>query len=268
MMIGAAGSGSGERVDDAVVQELFERLATDGPSAKEQIVVLFQPLTEYLARRFAGRGEALEDLIQVANLGLLGAIDRFDRSREVQFSTYAAATIVGELKRHFRDKGWTIRVPRRLQELGLRINRSLPTISQELGRSPTVAELATRLEVDEEEVVDAMEAAQAYSTTSLDAPINDDGGTALDAMGELDPAMERLDEWASIAPAIRDLPARERRVLYLRFFSGLTQSEIADEIGVSQMHVSRILAQTLRMLRSSIDPKSDAPPEEGAQGLP
>jgi RNA polymerase sigma-B factor len=257
MTTGTAGSGSG-RVDEATAQELFERLADD-PAAKESIVVLFQPLTEYLARKFAGRGEALDDLIQVANLGLLGAIDRFDPSREVQFSTYAAATIVGELKRHFRDKGWTIRVPRRLQELGLRINRLLPTISQELGRAPTIAELATRLEVDEEEVVDAMEAAQAYSTTSLDAPINEDGGTAMDALGELDPSMERLDEWESIAPAIRDLPARERRVLYLRFFSGLTQSEIAEEIGVSQMHVSRILAQTLRELRGSIGPAPDEP---------
>jgi RNA polymerase sigma-B factor len=266
MTTGIAGSDSG-RVDDATVHELFERLADD-PAAKESIVVLFQPLTKYLARRFAGRGEALDDLIQVANLGLLGAIDRFDPSREVQFSTYAAATIVGELKRHFRDKGWTIRVPRRLQEMGLRINRLLPTISQELGRSPTIAELATRLEVDEEEVVDAMEAAQAYSTVSLDAPINEDGGTALDALGELDPSMERLDEWASIAPAIRDLPARERRVLYLRFFSGLTQSEIAEEIGVSQMHVSRILAQTLRLLRGSLGPEPDAPPQEGAQGSP
>ena len=257
MTTGTAGSGSG-RVDEATAQELFERLADD-PAAKESIVVLFQPLTEYLARKFAGRGEALDDLIQVANLGLLGAIDRFDPTREVQFSTYAAATIVGELKRHFRDKGWTIRVPRRLQELGLRINRLLPTISQELGRAPTIAELATRLEVDEEEVVDAMEAAQAYSTTSLDAPINEDGGTAMDALGELDPSMERLDEWESIAPAIRDLPARERRVLYLRFFSGLTQSEIAEEIGVSQMHVSRILAQTLRELRGSIGPAPDEP---------
>jgi RNA polymerase sigma-B factor len=263
MTTGAAGSGDA-RVDDAAVLELFDRLADD-PAAKESIVVLFQPLTEYLARRFVGRGEALEDLNQVANLGLLGAIDRFDPSREVQFSTYAAATIVGELKRHFRDKGWTIRVPRRLQELGLRINRLLPTISQELGRSPTIAELATRLDVDEEEVMEAMEAAQAYSTTSLDAPINEEGGTALDTIGELDPAMERLNEWASIAPAIRDLPARERRVLYLRFFTGRTQSEIAEEIGVSQMHVSRILAQTLRQLRGSIDPNPDAPSEEGAQ---
>jgi RNA polymerase sigma-B factor len=266
MTTDTAGSGGG-RVDDATAQELFERLPED-PAAKESIVVLFQPLAEYLARRFAGRGEALDDLVQVANLGLLGAIDRYDPSREVQFSTYAAATIVGELKRHFRDKGWTIRVPRRLQELGLRINHVLPSISQEMGRSPTIAELAARLEVDEEEIVDAMEAAQAYSTMSLDAPLNEEGGTALDTMGGLDPSMERLDEWESIAPAIRDLPERERRVLYLRFFRGLTQSEIAEDIGVSQMHVSRILAQTLRTLRGSLGPDPDSPPAKGAQGSP
>lgn len=266
MTTGTPGSSSG-RVDDAAVLELFERL-TEDPTARESIAMLFQPLAEYLARRFAGRGEGLDDLIQVANVGLLGAIDRFDASHEVQFSTYAAATIVGELKRHFRDKGWTIRVPRRLQELGLRINRLLPTINQELGRSPTIAELAARLEVDQEEVVDAMEAARAYSTLSLDAPVNEEGGTALDALGEMDPSMERLDEWESIAPAIRDLPARERRVLYLRFFSGLTQSEIAHEIGVSQMHVSRILTQTLRTLRGSLGPQSVEPRQQGAQGPP
>jgi RNA polymerase sigma-B factor len=265
MTTGGSGSSS-TRVDDDAVLALFQQLADD-PAAKDSIVELFQPLNEYLARRFAGRGEPLDDLIQVANIGLLGAIERFDPSREVQFSTYAAATMVGELKRHFRDKGWTIRVPRRLQELGLRINRLLPTISQDLGRSPTIAELATRLEVEEEDVVDAMEAAQAYSTMSLDAPINEDGGTAVDTLGDVDPSMERLDEWESIAPAIRDLPARERRVLYLRFFSGLTQSEIAEEIGVSQMHVSRILSQTLRVLRGSLETPDDEP-QEGAQGSP
>jgi RNA polymerase sigma-B factor len=266
MTTGGAGSGT-TRIDDAVVLTLFERLPDDA-AAKESIVAMSQPLAEYLARRFAGRGEPLDDLIQVANIGLLGAIERFDPTREVQFSTYAAATMVGELKRHFRDKGWTIRVPRRLQELGLRINRVLPTVSQELGRSPTIAELATRLEVEVEDVAEAMEAAQAYSTMSLDAPINEDGGTAIDSIGDVDPSMERLDEWESIAPAIRDLPARERRVLYLRFFTGLTQSEIAEEIGVSQMHVSRILAQTLRLLRGSLDPSHDAEPGTGAQGSP
>jgi RNA polymerase sigma-B factor len=261
-----------DKVDDDDVLRLFAEMPEDD-RAREEIVRRFQPLAEYLARRFAGRGEPLEDLIQVANIGLLGAIERFDPEREVRFSTYAAATMIGELKRHFRDKGWTIRVPRRLQELGLRINRSLGAFSQELGRSPTIAEIADRLDVSEEEIVDAMEAAQAYSTLSLDTPINEEGTTSLDMLGEVDDSMELLEGWASLAPAIRDLPARERRVLYLRFFGGLTQSEIAEEIGVSQMHVSRILSQTLATLRGSVSPEGEPDDDhedrdEGAQGTP
>jgi RNA polymerase sigma-B factor len=263
-----------DKVDDDDVLRLFAELPED-ERAREEIVRRFQPLAEYLSRRFAGRGEPLEDLIQVANIGLLGAIKRFDPEREVRFSTYAAATMIGELKRHFRDKGWTIRVPRRLQELGLRINRSLGAFSQELGRSPTIAEIAERLDVSEEEVVDAMEAAQAYSTVSLDTPINDEGTTSLDLLGDVDDSMEMLEGWASLAPAIHDLPARDRRVLYLRFFAGLTQSEIAEEIGVSQMHVSRILSQTLAILRDSValEEPGDGPGDErdigeGGQGSP
>jgi RNA polymerase sigma-B factor len=257
-----------DKAEDEAVQALFAAMPGD-ENAKEEIVRRYQPLVEYLARRFAGRGEPLEDLVQVANIGLLGAIERFDPAREVRFSTYAAATMIGELKRHFRDKGWTIRVPRRLQELGLRINRSLSAISQELGRSPTITEIAERLEVSEEEVVEAMEAAQAYSTVSLDTPINEEGTTAIDLLGGHDDSVELLEGWASLAPVIRDLPARERRVLYLRFFSGLTQSEIAEEIGVSQMHVSRILSQTLKLLRESmVVPEELDGMDEGAQGTP
>jgi RNA polymerase sigma-B factor len=252
----ATESGPIDQAEDEAFRALLASIPGDA-DAREEIVRRSQPLAEYLARRFAGRGEPLEDLIQVANIGLLGAIDRFDPEREVRFSTYAAATMIGELKRHFRDKGWTIRVPRRLQELGLRINRSMGAISQELGRSPTVAEIAERLEVSEEDVVEAMDAAQAYSTVSLDTPVNEEGTTSLDLLGDVDESLELLEGWASLAPAIRDLPARERRVLYLRFFSGLTQSEIAEEIGVSQMHVSRILSQTLALLRGSVAPSAD-----------
>ncbi|MFM7718453.1 MAG: SigB/SigF/SigG family RNA polymerase sigma factor [Actinomycetota bacterium] len=233
---------SRERAD-----ELFRRLPDAG--AREELVRLFRPLAEYLARRFSGRGEALDDLTQVATIGLLNAIDRFDPEREVQFSTYAAVTIVGELKRHFRDKGWSVRVPRRLQETGLRVNRALGELWQELGRSPTTAELAERLEVSQEEVLEAMEAMHAYSTTSLDAPIGEDGLTHGDLLPADDGSIELLEGWASVAPLLQKLPARERRILYLRFFLGRTQTEIADEIGVSQMHVSRLLAQTLALLR-------------------
>ena len=234
---------------------LFERLPD--PDAREELVRRFQSLAEYFARRFAGRGEPLEDLIQVADVGLLGAIDRFDPSRDVRFTTYAAATIVGELKRYLRDKAWSIRVPRRLQELGLKVNRTMPTLTQELGRSPTVPEIAERLEASPEEILEALDAAQAYSAASLDAPTGEGAWTPAETLGEPDDSIELMEEWAAVAPAVKELPPRERRVLYLRFFRGLTQSEIAEEIGVSQMHVSRILAQTLERLRGELAIGSD-----------
>jgi RNA polymerase sigma-B factor len=237
------------RVDEAEVLQLFERLGQDG-TAREELVAKFQPLAQYFARRFAGRGEPLEDLAQVANIGLLSAIDRFDPTREVPFATYAAATMVGELKRYLRDKAWAIRVPRPLQELGLRLNGLIPQMSQDLGRSPTIQELAERLAATPEDVLEAMDAAQAYSTTSLDAPFGE-GQSPIETLGGSDPSLELVDRWTTIAPTIKDLPERERRVLYLRFFSGLSQSQIAEEIGVSQMHVSRILSQTLKRLRSA-----------------
>ena len=239
------------RPDDAEVQALFAKLPDR--RARDELATQFMPFAEYLARRFSGRGEAVEDLTQVANIGLLNAIDRFDPAREVQFSTYAAATIVGELKRHFRDKGWALRVPRRLQELAVRINRSLPELTQVLGRSPTIPELARHLDVSTDDIVEAMDAVQAYSTTSLDTPAGEDAKAPVDSLGGDDPSIELLDEWSSIAPAVADLSSRDRRVLFLRFFRGLTQSEIAEDVGVSQMHVSRILTQTLERLRKAAD---------------
>lgn len=236
------------QVDENEVLRLFARIREDD-EARDELVVRFQPLAEYFARRFAGRGEPIEDLNQVANIGLLSAIDRFDPTREVRFTTYAAVTILGELKRHLRDKAWAIRVPRPLQELGLRITRLIPQLSQELGRSPTIQELADRLGASPEDVLEATDAAKAYSTASLDAPIGEEGRNPMETLGGSDPSLELVDRWAAIAPAIKDLSDRERRVLYLRFFSELTQSEIAEEIGVSQMHVSRILSHTLEGLR-------------------
>jgi RNA polymerase sigma-B factor len=171
----------------------------------------------------------------------------------VQFSTYAAATIVGELKRHFRDKGWSLRVPRRLQELAVRVNRALPELTQTLGRSPTIPELAEHLEVGTDEIAEAMDAVQAYSAASLDAPSGEDAKAPIDSLGADDPSIALLDEWSTIAPAVAELSPRDRRVLYLRFFRGLTQSEIAEDVGVSQMHVSRILTQTIEKLRRAAD---------------
>jgi RNA polymerase sigma-B factor len=246
------------------LQELDERdlfgMLPDDADAREELTRRFLPLAEYLARRFSGRGESQDDLFQVASLGLLNAIDRFELDRDVQFSTYAAVTIVGELKRHFRDKGWAVRVPRRLQEIGLRINAVLPELSQQLGRSPTIDEIAARCDANAEEILEAIEASQAYATSSLDAPASEDGAAPIEVLGSDDPSLELLEEWATVAPAVRDLPQRERTVLYLRFFRGLTQSEIAREVGVSQMHVSRILSQTLRGLREAVVP--DAPISE------
>lgn len=246
---GAATAGSS---DEAQVRALFARREID-PSAREELVIRFRPLADYLSRRFAGRGIDPEDLAQVASIGLLNAIDRFDTEREVQFSTYAAATIVGELKRHFRDKRWAVRVPRQLQEAGLRINKTIPELTQELGRSPTIGEIADRVASTREEVLEAMQAAEAYSSASLDAPLDGSELNAADAMGQEDADIELLGEgWASVAEAIRELPERERRVLFLRFFEDKTQSEIAAEIGVSQMHVSRILTSVLDTLREQV----------------
>jgi RNA polymerase sigma-B factor len=255
---------SDRSLGDVEERELFRRLPDEG--ARSELVRRSLPLAEYLARRFSGRGESSDDLFQVASLGLLNAIDRFDPDREVRFSTYAAVTILGELKRHFRDKGWSVRVPRRLQELGLRVNSVLPGLYQELRRSPTVEEIARRVGASVEDVLEAVDASQAYSTASLDAPASEDSAAPIDVLGGEDASLEVLEGWATIAPAVRALPRRERTVLYLRFFRGLTQSEIAERIGVSQMHVSRILSQTLRRIRETVQAEDPIPPRIGDEG--
>jgi RNA polymerase sigma-B factor len=225
-------------------------------ATRERLVEQYIGLVEFLARRFRNRGEPLEDLIQVGTIGLLKAIDRFDLEREVEFSTYATPTIVGELKRHFRDKGWAVRVPRRLQELHLELTKTVSFLGQELGRSPTVAEIAESTGTDEETVLEGLEIAQAYNFTSLDAPIeSDDGGSTsfADQLGMQDEHLENLEYRASLAPEMAKLPDRERTILYLRFFKGLTQSEIAERLGISQMHVSRLLNRTLGQLREAFE---------------
>jgi RNA polymerase sigma-B factor len=221
---------------------------------REQLIHEHMALVEYLARRFTGRGEPLDDLVQVATIGLIKAIDRFDPERGVEFSTYATPTIVGEIKRHFRDKGWAVRVPRRLQELKLSLTRATAELSQSLGRSPTVAELAQHLELSEEEVLEGLESAHAYSTVSLDAPEGDDeGGAAVaDSLGMVDEALEGVEHRESLKPLLEALPPREKRILVLRFFGGMTQSQIAAELGISQMHVSRLLTRTLTQLREGL----------------
>jgi len=236
------------------VKELFRTLReTEDPDVRERLIKGHLGLVEYLARRFAGRGEPLDDLIQVATIGLVKAVDRFDPDREVEFSTYATPTIVGELKRHFRDKGWAVRVPRRLQELNLRLGPVIGKLSQELQRSPTVAEIARAAGATEDEVLEGLDSAHAYRLISLDAPTGEEGLSYHDQIGEEDSALESLEDWVSVGPLLQQLPARERRMLYLRFFKGLTQSEIADQLGISQMHVSRLLAKTLATLREGLE---------------
>jgi RNA polymerase sigma-B factor len=229
------------------ITELFRRLPD--PAAREELAKEFLPLAEYFARRFSGRGEPVDDLTQTASLGLLNAIDRFDPERGVPFSTYAAATIVGELKRHFRDRGWALRVPRNVQETAILVNRTVAAMWQDLGRAPTVAEIASAADIGEDDVLQALDALQAYTTDSLDAPTGDATSTAAESIGSEDRRFEVSEEWLSLAPALRDLSERERKILYLRFFEGRTQTEIADELGISQMHVSRLVSQSLEKLR-------------------
>ncbi|MGH2760808.1 MAG: SigB/SigF/SigG family RNA polymerase sigma factor [Actinomycetota bacterium] len=236
----------------AEVLRLFDAAGSD-PQSRARLVEIFRPLTESLARRYHGYGEALEDLVQVASIGLLNAIDRFDVGRGITFPAFATPTIVGELKRHFRDRGWSVRVPRRLQENTLKIRQTMPDLAQSLGRSPTVAELADASGMTEDDVLEASEALLAYSATSLDTPLGDEvtlGETLADAGGDI----EIAEEWADLAPHIARLPDRERTILALRFFRGLTQTEIAEEVGLSQMHVSRLLGRALGTLRVALAP--------------
>jgi len=246
--------------DRTRARELFERLAVlpaDDPERakiRSTLVEMHLPLVEYLARRFRNRGEWLDDLTQVATIGLIKSIDRFDLERGVEFSTYATPTIVGEIKRHFRDKGWAVRVPRRLQELKLSLTKAVGELAQRLGRAPTVSELAAHLQMSEEDVLEGLESANAYSTVSLDAPDSgdEDAPAVSDSLGMIDEALEGVEYRESLKPLLERLPPREKKILLLRFFGNMTQSQIAAELGISQMHVSRLLARTLAQLREGL----------------
>lgn len=236
-----------------------ERSDAERDTARDALVHLHLPLVEHCARRFRNRGEPLEDLVQVGTIGLIKSVDRFDSDRGVEFSTYATPTIIGEIKRYFRDKGWAIRVPRRLQELRMQIGAATAELTQSLGRSPTPRELAEAIGCSVEEIVEGIESSNAYSTLSLDASDDgDDGGAAsmLDAIGIDDEGLEHVEIRESIKPLLDRLEPREKKILLLRFFKNMTQSQIADEIGVSQMHVSRLLNRTLEQLRTSLEEQS------------
>ena len=240
---------------DALRKKFVEFAGNREQHLRDELTEAHLGLAEYLARRFSNRGEPLDDLVQVASVGLIKAVDRFDPERGVEFSTYATHTIVGELKRHFRDKGWAVRAPRRMQELYLRLGKIVSTLSQELGRSPTIPELAAEAQVSEEEVLEALEAGQAYRFASLDAPApGDEDGEGMGAhLGREDKELVEAEHRASLSPLIAQLPEREQTILHLRFFEGLTQSEIAGRLGISQMHVSRLLARSLAQLRTSAE---------------
>jgi RNA polymerase sigma-B factor len=239
---------------------LFAELATlekDDPRRERLREILVEehlPLVRHFARRFSNRGEPFDDLLQVGTLGLIAAIDRFDPSRGVEFLSFAVPTITGEIKRHFRDQGWSVRVPRRLQELHLSLNAAVSELSQKNGHAPTPSELAEHLGIPRAEVLEGLAVANAYRSSSLDERLSgeEDSPTLAATLGEEDAALEGVEYRESLQPLLATIPARERRILILRFFGNMTQSQIAADIGISQMHVSRLLSQTLAKLREGL----------------
>jgi RNA polymerase sigma-B factor len=237
--------------DSPDTYERFKEYRRTGDRAlRNELVEEHVRLAEFLARRFAHRGETADDLRQVALVGLLKAVERFEPDRGLQFSSFATPTITGELKRHFRDRGWAVRVPRRVQELHLELDRTVNELSQELGRPPTPAEIAQHAGVLEEDVLESMEAGTLYRLASIDAvrPDDESGTTAAQRLGEFDEELLAVDDRVAVGEMLAVLPEREQTIVYLRFFEGLTQSEIAERIGISQMHVSRLLARSLETL--------------------
>jgi RNA polymerase sigma-B factor len=250
----------GTKEIDAAARALLTLLADlpddspDRPRVRGRLIELHLPLAEYLARRFRNRGEPQDDLVQVANLGLIKSVDGYDPTRGAAFTSYAIPMIVGELKRHFRDKGWDVRVPRRLQELRLEITKATGDLAQQLSRSPTVADIAEHLGVREEDVIEGLDSGHAYRALSLQAPVAGEEPTTelVDLLGGPDPDMETVEDREALRPLIARLPRREQRIIAMRFFGNMTQSQIAGELGISQMHVSRLLAHSLSVLREGL----------------
>jgi RNA polymerase sigma-B factor len=238
---------------DETLERFFEYRRTKDRRLRDALISDHLGLAIALARRFAGRGEAVEDLEQIATLGLLKAVERFEPERGLAFSTFATPTISGEIKRHFRDRSWSIRVPRALQELGLRLTATVADLTNDLGRSPTLNEIAEQLEVDPEAVLEAMEANRAYATQSLDAQMPGDDRSLGDTIGGEEPGMDDVEVKMVVGDLLATLPEREQTILRLRFFDGLTQTEIASQVGISQMHVSRLLTRSLETLRRDVN---------------
>jgi RNA polymerase sigma-B factor len=240
------------RIDDKI---LLRRYHEDGDlRARQQLIEQYMLLVRSLARRYSYRGEPLEDLVQIGAIGLIKAIDRFDLDRGVELTTYATPNIIGEIKRHFRDKGWAVRVPRGLQELNVQISRLMEQLTVQHGRSPTIPELAKAAGVEEEQVLEALESGRAYTSLSLSVGGGggDDDLDPLESLGTEEHQYEVSEDRAVLAPGFRALDERERRILQLRFFDGLTQSQIAQQVGISQMHVSRLIRRSLEKIRETI----------------
>ena len=224
---------------------------------RDQLVTGYLPVAQHIARRFNHRGEPLDDLVQVATVGLINAIDRFDPEKGGEFFSFAVPTISGEVRRHFRDQSWSMRVPRRLKDMHVSINGAVSELSQTLGRAPRPSELAEYLDLPVAEVLEGLEAAEAYRSSSLDEMLSSEDGSATvgELVGDADAELDRVDYRESLRPLLAELAPRERTIVMLRFFGNRTQTQIAQEVGISQMHVSRLLAQTLSRLRNRLDPE-------------
>jgi RNA polymerase sigma-B factor len=221
----------------------------DRPALRNKLVTGYLPVVQHIARRFAGRGEPVDDLEQAGTVGLLNAVDRFEPDRGIDFLSYAVPTITGEVRRHFRDRTWSMRVPRRLKDLQSSINGAVGPLSQELNRAPRPSEIAARLGISTEEVVEGLDAQQAYRSTSLDELVAGADTALTETLGAADAELDKVEYRQTLAPLLDELPERERTILVLRFFGNMTQTQIADRVGISQMHVSRLLAQTVAQLR-------------------
>jgi len=258
-----ADSGTRRRTQEEELAAFRRLRRTGDPALRDELIEKALPLAHQVARRYVRGGEPFDDLVQVARLGLVKAVDRFDAGRDVAFSTYAVPTMVGEIKRHFRDTGWAIHLPRSLQERVLKVENAEKALSGRLGRNPTVAELGAQLQLTDEEILEALDASHAYETRSLDAPApaeDDDGRSAAETIGDVDDRFELVDDMRAVATALKTLPVRERRILHMRFMDDMTQSDIAEKIGVSQMQVSRLLRRSLHQLRA----EADAVPDQAA----
>jgi RNA polymerase sigma-B factor len=246
-----------QRPDKVRTRRLLIRYHREGDQrARERVIQEQLPLVEFLARKFAGRGEPIDDLVQVGSVGLIKAVDRFDLDRNIEFSTYATPNILGEIKRYFRDKGWSVRVPRGLQELRQSAKEAIREESNKNGRSPTIQELSEKLDTDPENVAEALTLGRAYNTTSLDTPLSPDdsnGDTILDLQADENSPIEGLEDKILLQDAMSGLKEQQQQILRLRFNEGKTQTEIAEQIGVSQMHVSRLLRRAIGDLRRRLD---------------